>query len=67
MPMPYSTPNNKTGLPGVWKCGRHSYAFDLQHRNARHRIKGFATAQLAAMARDRVIKAFDLPHAKAFP
>ena len=65
--MPYTSPNNKTGLPGVWQCGRHSFAFDLQHTNACLRIKDLATPQLAAMARDRVIEAFNLPHAKDFP
>jgi len=57
---------NKLGLTGVWRH-KHQYCFDLVHRGRRVRIKGFQTPYLAAMARDRIIKAFDLPNKLALP
>jgi hypothetical protein len=55
---------NKYGLTGVWRQ-KSQYCFDLVHRGRRVRIKGFQTPYLAAMARDRIIEAFDLPHRRS--
>ena len=57
---------NKYGLTGVWRH-KTQYCFDLQHKGKRVRIKGFQTPYLAAMARDRIIKAFDLSNKLALP
>jgi hypothetical protein len=55
---------NKYGLTGVWRQKRQ-FCFDLQYKGKRVRIKGFQTPYLAAMARDRIIDAFDLPNRKS--
>ena len=58
--------NSKYGLTGVWRHN-NQYCFDLVHQGRRVRIKGFQTPFLAAMARDRIIKALNLPNKLALP
>ncbi len=57
---------NQFHYTGVWRKSRESYSFDLVYRGHRIRKGGFKTPEEAALARDCVIRANNLPHKRSF-
>ena len=49
------------------ECSASRTGWGAVHKGRRVRIKGFQTPYLAAMARVRIVKAFDLPNKLALP
>jgi len=57
---------NRSHYTGVWLKNGSSYCFDLVYRGHRIRKGGFKTPEEAALARDCIIVANQLPHKRAF-
>ena len=57
---------NRHHYTGIWLKNGKTYSFDLVVKGQRYRRGGFKTPEEAALARDCVIVANNLPHKRAF-